>query len=65
MCKILLGVFLIDTLYCTCMGITPNQEHPIFDSDGDNRLNLLILIRIAFPENFRALNNQKQKAYYI
>ena len=45
--------------------ITPIQEHSIFDYDGDNGLNLLILVSITFPENFIVLNELNQKAYWV
>ena len=47
------------------MGGTPIQEHSISDYDGDNGLNLLILVSITFPENFIVLNELNQKAYWV
>ena len=44
---------------------TPIQEHSISDYDGDNGLNLLILVSITFPENFIVLNELNQKAYWV
>ena len=49
----------------TDMCTTPIQEHSIFDYDGDNGLNLLILVSITFPENFIVLNELNQKAYWV
>ena len=45
--------------------ITPIQEPSIFDFDGDNGLDLLIFVRITFPEIFSVLNGREQKAYRI
>ena len=47
------------------MGTTPIQEPSIFDFDGDNGLDLLIFVRITFPEIFSVLNGREQKAYRI
>ena len=59
--------------HCTCQFVsasntmrnTPIQEPSIFDFDGDNGLDLLIFVRITFPEIFSVLNGREQKAYRI
>ena len=47
------------------VSITSIQEHSIVDYDGENGLNLLILVSITFPENFIVLNELNQKAYWV
>ena len=57
--------FSTQVVFLVKMNNTPIQEHSIFDYDGDNGLNLLILVSITFPENFIVLNELDQKAYWV